>query len=119
VFKKTSFHEALFLHNLNTVVYALVKNRFRPGDTMLKVGAGTMGLLLVEVAKPAGPPLVVIIDNASNRLELAKEPGADVDRTRSGPADVPRIGEVIPMSSMHGHCPSHEREFFRRTPLLF
>lgn len=77
VFKKASFHEASFLPNLNTVVYGLRKVGFRPGDSILIIGAGTMGLLYVQLAKVNGSPLVAITDRAQNRLDLAKELGAD------------------------------------------
>lgn len=77
VFKKASFHEAAFLPNLNTVVYGLRKARFKPGDNILILGAGTMGLLYVQLAKMNGASLVAITDRAQNRLDLAKTLGAD------------------------------------------
>lgn len=77
VFKKASFHEASFLANLNTVVYGLKKAGFRPGNSILLIGAGTMGLLYVQLAKANGSPMVAITDKAQNRLNLAKELGAD------------------------------------------
>jgi 2-desacetyl-2-hydroxyethyl bacteriochlorophyllide A dehydrogenase len=77
VFKNASFLEASFLPNLNTVVYGLRKVGFKPGDNILVVGAGTMGLLYVQLAKASGSPLVAITDRAQNRLDLASELGAD------------------------------------------
>jgi 2-desacetyl-2-hydroxyethyl bacteriochlorophyllide A dehydrogenase len=76
-FQKASFHEASFLPNLNTAVYALRKARLQPGDSILIIGAGTMGLLYVQLAKASGSPLVAITDRAENRLDLAKRLGAD------------------------------------------
>lgn len=78
VFKNASLEEASFLPNLNTVVYALRKARFQPGDKVLIVGAGTMGLLFVQLAKAGGSTLVAITDKFQNRLDMAKKLGADV-----------------------------------------
>ena len=75
-FQRASFHEAAFLPNLNTVVYGLRKAQFNPGDSILIIGAGTMGLLFVQLAKAAGARLIAISDRFSNRLNLAKELGA-------------------------------------------
>ncbi len=77
VFKNSSFEEASFLPNLNTVVSGMKRARFQPGDSILIIGAGTMGLLYVQLAKANGSPLVVITDRAQNRLDLARELGAD------------------------------------------
>ncbi len=77
VFKKASFHEASFLPNLNTVVYGLRRAAFKPGDNILIIGAGTMGLLYVQLAKATGASLVAITDRAQNRLNVALELGAD------------------------------------------
>jgi 2-desacetyl-2-hydroxyethyl bacteriochlorophyllide A dehydrogenase len=77
VFKNASYHEASFLPNLNTVTYGLRKSGFQPGDSILIIGAGTMGLLYVQLAKANGSPIVAITDMAQNRLDLAKELGAD------------------------------------------
>lgn len=87
VFRNASFHEASFLPNLNTVVYGLRKARFQLGDKVLIVGAGTMGLLYVQLAKSGGSTLVAITDRHQNRLDMAKKLGADFAILADGDQD--------------------------------
>ncbi|MBN1836086.1 MAG: galactitol-1-phosphate 5-dehydrogenase [Spirochaetales bacterium] len=61
-------------------------NRLSPrlGDAVVVVGAGIIGLLVVQVLKAAGCGLVAAVDVAAERLEMARRLGADVglDPTR-------------------------------------
>ncbi len=50
----------------------------RPGDTIAVVGAGPIGLSAIMGARLFSPSHVVAIDLAANRLEAAKQFGADV-----------------------------------------
>jgi L-iditol 2-dehydrogenase len=50
----------------------------RLGDSVLVVGAGIIGLLVVQVLRAAGCGLLAAVDVASERLELARRLGADV-----------------------------------------
>jgi L-iditol 2-dehydrogenase len=49
----------------------------RIGDTVVVVGPGPIGLLIVQVAKACGAKRVVNTGTRDNRLELAKKLGAD------------------------------------------
>ena len=77
VFKNVTSQEASFLPNLNTAVYAMKRTTFNPGNTILIIGSGTMGLLFVQLARMSGASLIVVTDKAKNRLKLAKDLGAD------------------------------------------
>ena len=50
----------------------------RPGDTVVIVGAGPIGLAAVQTAKLFTPSRVVVVDPAGPRREAAKRLGADV-----------------------------------------
>jgi L-iditol 2-dehydrogenase len=50
--------------------------RLRPGDHVAIVGAGSIGLLLVQVCKRAGAH-VILVGRSASKLELAKKLGAD------------------------------------------
>ena len=55
---------------------ALRANRIQPGDTVLIVGAGPMGLIHLKVSKWAGAR-VIMADLLDDRLAVAKQMGAD------------------------------------------
>jgi alcohol dehydrogenase len=50
----------------------------RPGDTVVIVGAGPIGLAAILTAKLYSPSHVIVIDKAESRLQAAKMFGADV-----------------------------------------
>ncbi|MDY7090014.1 MAG: zinc-dependent alcohol dehydrogenase family protein [Actinomycetota bacterium] len=50
----------------------------RPGDTVVIVGAGPIGLAAVITARLFSPAHIVVIDKAQSRLQAAKMFGADV-----------------------------------------
>jgi alcohol dehydrogenase len=53
----------------------------RPGDTVVVVGAGPIGLAAIITAKLFSPAHIVVIDKAESRLQAAKVLGADVTLT--------------------------------------
>ncbi|HEV7204158.1 MAG TPA: zinc-dependent alcohol dehydrogenase family protein [Jatrophihabitans sp.] len=55
-----------------------VNGRIRPGDTVVIVGAGPIGLAAVLSAKLYSPGRIVVIDIADGRLDAAKQFGADL-----------------------------------------
>jgi alcohol dehydrogenase len=50
----------------------------QPGDTVVVVGAGPIGLAAILTAKLFSPAHIVAIDKASTRLQAAKQFGADI-----------------------------------------
>ncbi|MCX7029355.1 MAG: galactitol-1-phosphate 5-dehydrogenase [Spirochaetes bacterium] len=79
------FEEAALVESLSVAVHAVGRAPVRPGDTALVVGAGTIGLLAMQVLKARGCTLVATADVASERLELARRLGADAGiDTRTG-----------------------------------
>lgn len=53
----------------------------RPGDTVVVVGAGPIGLAAILTAKLFSPAHIVAVDKAESRLQAAKNLGADVTLT--------------------------------------
>ncbi|SCG69083.1 zinc-dependent alcohol dehydrogenase family protein [Micromonospora halophytica] len=49
-----------------------------PGDTVVVVGAGPIGLAAIQTAKLFSPSRIVVVDKAQSRLEAAKLFGADL-----------------------------------------
>ncbi|MDX1521270.1 MAG: alcohol dehydrogenase catalytic domain-containing protein, partial [Anaerolineae bacterium] len=63
--------QAAFIEPLACVAYALRRLRVWPADKVLIVGAGPMGLLLVQALQHNGASQVVAVDKNSERLALA------------------------------------------------
>src|SRR5262249_18340438 len=62
---------------LAQVLYRLERVRLRTGHTVVRQGAGGMGLNASAVAKEMGAAKVIVIDQIAERLELARRFGAD------------------------------------------
>ena len=62
---------------LSCVVHGLNRLAMLPGSDLLVVGAGTIGLLIVQAARRSGAASVAVIDTDAGRRELAAAMGAD------------------------------------------
>jgi L-iditol 2-dehydrogenase len=69
--------EASFVEPLACCVRAVDRARLEPGDTAVVVGLGSIGCLLVQLARRAGA-VVVGADPLSDRAALARDLGAQV-----------------------------------------
>lgn len=58
-------------------VQAVNRGRVHPGDVGVIVGAGPIGLLTLQAFKAAGGSYAVCVDKVPERLEWAKQLGAD------------------------------------------
>ena len=66
------------LEPLGVALHALDLGHLRIGSTTAVVGAGPIGLLLVQAAKSAGATRVVVVEPLAHRRDAAKRLGADV-----------------------------------------
>lgn len=66
----------------------------KPGDTVVVVGAGPVGLAAIITAKLYGPGRIVAVDLDNSRLERAREFGADVTINNSSENAVERVQEM-------------------------
>ncbi len=71
-----SWCEAALLEPTSCAVHAMHILNPRSGDTFLIVGAGTMGLLLLQLALHGGASRVVMVDVNAQRLARAEQLGA-------------------------------------------
>jgi NADPH2:quinone reductase len=71
-----SYREAALVEPISCAVHGLHKLSPRLGDTMLIVGAGTMGLLLMQLALRGGASRIAMMDLNTKRLALAEKLGA-------------------------------------------
>jgi NADPH2:quinone reductase len=71
-----SLREAALIEPVSCAVHAMHSLNARSGDTFLIVGAGTMGLLLLQLALRGGASRVVMVDVNAQRLMCAEQLGA-------------------------------------------
>lgn len=69
--------EAVFVEPVNTCLKAVRKARVEKGETVLVVGQGPIGLLILQIARWAGAE-VLVSDALPDRLEVARRLGAAV-----------------------------------------
>jgi threonine dehydrogenase-like Zn-dependent dehydrogenase len=75
--------------------HALARSGTGIGDLVVVIGAGTIGLLIAELARIAGAARVVVIDPHVPRRELACDLGSD--------AAFAGVGDVAGWLERHGH----------------
>ncbi len=75
-----SDEQVLFLADILPTAYevGVLNGRVQPGDTVVVVGAGPIGLATIMTAKLLTPARIVAVDLAETRLAKAREFGADV-----------------------------------------
>jgi 2-desacetyl-2-hydroxyethyl bacteriochlorophyllide A dehydrogenase len=71
-----SFREAALIEPVSCAVHGIHRLEPRLGDSMLIVGAGTMGLLLLQLALRGGASRAAMLDLNAQRLTLAEKLGA-------------------------------------------
>jgi len=69
--------QASFIEPLACVVYALRRMRVNPSDSVLIIGAGPMGLLLVQALRHSGASLITVVEKQQDRLNMALSMGAN------------------------------------------
>ncbi len=83
--REISDDAATFVEPLACVVKAAHRAGVGPGDRILVIGLGVMGILQVMLARRLGAELIIGADRVASRLERGKHAGADVvvDATRT------------------------------------
>lgn len=72
-----SFDEGTLLDPLGNAIHVVNRGEVKLGDCVVILGAGTIGLLIAQTARLAGAAKVIVIDVVPEKLELAKQVGAD------------------------------------------
>jgi len=71
-----SFDHAAMTEPLAVAIHAINLNPISENDTAIVIGAGVIGLLLVQVLKNKQVNQIIAVDQQQDRLDLAKELGA-------------------------------------------
>jgi len=72
-----SFEDGALVEPLSVGLHAASQGNIRPGSKVVILGAGCIGLMTLQAAKLFGASHVTITDIAENRLNMARELGAD------------------------------------------
>jgi len=87
-----SFAEAAMLEAVSVALHGVAVAEMKPAATVLVIGAGMIGLLLLQAARAAGAARVFVSDVDPTRLALAATLGADLTLEASG---APLIDEIL------------------------
>ena len=77
----TSLRTGALVEPLACAVHGARRLEVGTGDSVLVTGAGTMGLLLLQLLRHGGAAGVTVVDRNEQRLEVASELGADAVET--------------------------------------
>ncbi|MGI8604026.1 MAG: zinc-dependent alcohol dehydrogenase [Verrucomicrobiales bacterium] len=75
--ERLTFEQAAFCEPLSIALHAVNRVSVKQGDTALVIGAGVIGLLVLQALKLKGCGRVFISDLSEARLEVARHTGAD------------------------------------------
>lgn len=86
-----SFEHAALVEPLGVAFHAINRVRVNLNDTAVVVGAGMIGLLVVQALRASGCGQIIAIDLERKRLELACELGADIGLK----SDEDNVAEIV------------------------
>jgi L-iditol 2-dehydrogenase len=73
-----SYEEASMMEPAACCLRGLMKCDIQPGDTVMVIGAGAIGLILLQIARILGAGTLIVSDILDARLEKSKKFGADI-----------------------------------------
>jgi 2-desacetyl-2-hydroxyethyl bacteriochlorophyllide A dehydrogenase len=87
--------QAAFIEPLACVVHAMKRFRILPGESLLILGGGPMGMLLLQALRHNGAAQVVVVEKQPQRMELARALGASAV-VSVGPDQDAHLKEIAP-----------------------
>ncbi|WP_245632619.1 galactitol-1-phosphate 5-dehydrogenase [Edaphobacter aggregans] len=93
------FSEAAMLEAVSVALHAVRLAEMRGGETVMVIGAGMIGLLVLQAARAADSARVISADIDATRLKLAADVGADEAIEASGEA---LVSEVMRLTGGRG-----------------
>ncbi|RMG39587.1 MAG: galactitol-1-phosphate 5-dehydrogenase [Planctomycetota bacterium] len=73
-----SFDQAALIEAVSVAVHAANRTPLELGDTVVVVGSGMIGLLVIQAVRLKGAGRVIAVDLADHKLQTARRLGADV-----------------------------------------
>lgn len=90
-----SFEEGAMMEPIANAIHAVNRAGVKIGDCVAVMGAGTIGLCMIQAAKLAGAGSVAAIDVSGFHLDMARELGADIVINSAGQEPVEEIKRVF------------------------
>lgn len=85
--EKMTYPQAALLEPLSSVVHSHKLIQIRPGENVVILGGGSIGLMHLQMAKVSGAAGMIVVDKNEERLQFAKELGA-TDTINANQSDV-------------------------------
>ena len=87
--KAYNLDEAALIEPLACCVRGIDQAKIKAGDTVAIIGAGPVGLILLQLALKSGASMVIQTDMEDSRLSIAKDLGADhtINVTKADPVE--------------------------------
>ena len=97
--EEVSLHDAALTELFSLGIHACRRAEIEPGDVVVILGAGKLGLAILSIARRMGADTIVVTDRLPWRLGVAKALGADVvlDVTQVDP-----VAEVMKLTGGEG-----------------
>lgn len=91
--EEMSYEEGTFIEPLGTAVRCLRTAELKPGDTVLILGSGIIGLLIIKLARAMGAGRIIATDLSQERLQAARTFGAEnvIGADQDIPAEIKKI----------------------------
>lgn len=86
-----TYEQAAMVEAVSVAVHATAISHVQPNDIAVVIGCGMIGLLCIQALKAAGCGKVIAIDQVQEKLETAKNLGADVAIHSSDPELMSKI----------------------------
>ena len=76
-----------FVEPVSCAIHGIDKANIRTGDTVVIMGAGTIGLIMVQLARSAGAARIIVVEPVPHKRDIGRQVGADVvlDPSESDP----------------------------------
>lgn len=88
-----TYDEAALAEPLGCILNALFLTRVELNDTAVIIGAGPLGIMMIQVLRRMGAGKIIMVQRSRPRLELAKNFGADVYICSSEEDAISRVKE--------------------------
>jgi L-iditol 2-dehydrogenase len=92
--QKIDFEQSAMVEPCSVAFHAVAITPLMLNDTAVVVGAGIIGLLVIQALRNAGCGQIIAVDLEAERLELARKLGADTGLNPAREDVVPRIREM-------------------------
>jgi threonine dehydrogenase-like Zn-dependent dehydrogenase len=92
---------AAFVEPVSCAVHGIDRANIHTGDTVVIVGGGTIGLIMLQLAKNAGASRIIVVEPLQEKRRIAAELGADVvlnpieSDTKSAVMDMTHVGADV------------------------